>query len=348
MARKRTVAFNEVCEGDRRSIQFPSHGLRNTRDLHTLLLEAAYALQANPEVEGADIAMWDCALSKSAVQREVEQFRSICRPPISRRLRVLDSRASLPEQSQSPAMGVQLKTGSSSTPTQASQEAVMATLLQRYVRGLTGLTMVALLDETGASVPTVYQALRRYANCLAPRNRDDKLIRIQAFSRTNWWEWMERNNRLSSVSFVDRSGSPRSATRLAKGLARLQRDDLAIGGLMGTMRHLPALDATAAPFLDILVHGTARSDLSFIEQVDPGLQRSRDPNEPAHVVVHFVDRPQSLFMREDGQNWGALPDCIANMQRARLAHQIEDAVKRITSSCSNPTNGHRCLLSHKR
>lgn len=325
MARKRTAAFTEGFDGDRRFLQCPSHGLRNTRDLHTLLLEAAYALQAHPELDGADIALWDCALSKNSVQLEVEQFRAICRPAIARRLRVLDSRVGLPEQSQNPAMGVQPKSALT-LPTQASQEAVMATLLHRHVRGLPGLTMEALVEEAGASVPTVYQALRRYANCLAPRNRDDRLIQIQGLSRANWWEWMERNNRLSSVSYVDRSGSPRSATRLAKGLARLQRDDLAIGGLMGAMHHFPSLDATAAPFLDILVHGTARSDLSFIEQIDPGLQRSRDPNEPAHVVVHFVDRPRSLFVREDGQNWGALADCIANMQRARLAHQVEDAI----------------------
>lgn len=328
MARKRTVAFTKVSEGDRHFLQFPSHGLRNTRDLHTLLLEAAYALQAHPELDSVDIALWDCALSNSAVQREVEQFRAICRPPVARRLRVLDSRTGLSAQGQPAAMGMQPKTASS-IPTQASQEAVMVTLLQRYVRSLPGLTMDTLVEVTGASVPTVYQALRRYANCLAPRNRDDKMIRVQAFSRTDWREWMARNNRLSSVSFVDRSGAPRSATRLSKGLARLQRDDLAIGGLMGAMHHLPALDATAAPFLDILVHGTARSDLSFIEQIDPGLRRSRDPHEPAHVVVHFVDRPRSLFVREDGQNWGSLPDCIANMQRARLAHQVEDAIRRI-------------------
>lgn len=325
MARKRTVAFTEVSEGDRRSLQCPSHGLRNSRDLHTLLLEAAYALQAHPELDSVDIALWDCALSKSAVQREVEQFRTICRPAVARRLHVLDSRTGLSAQGQPAALGMQPKTASS-LPTQASQEAVMATLLQRHVRGLPGLTMEALVEETGASVPTVYQALKRYANGLAPRNRDDRIIRVKGFSRTNWWEWMERNNRLSSVSFVDRSGMPRSATRLAKGLARLQRDDLAIGGLMGALHHLPALDATAAPFLDILVHGSARSDLSFIEQIDPGLQRCRDPKEPAYVVVHFVDRPQSLFVREDGQNWGSLPDCIANMQRARLAHQVEDAI----------------------
>jgi hypothetical protein len=74
MVRKRTAAFTEVRDGDRRFLQFRSHGLRNTRDLHTLLLEAAYALQAHPELDGADIALWDCALSKNAVQLGVSSF----------------------------------------------------------------------------------------------------------------------------------------------------------------------------------------------------------------------------------------------------------------------------------
>lgn len=60
---------------------------------------------------------------------------------------------------------------------------------------------------------------------------------------------------------------------------------------MGVLHQLPALDATAVPHLDVLVHGTARSDLSFIRQMDPGLERSKDRSEPAHVVVGWNPAP---------------------------------------------------------
>lgn len=98
---------------------------------------------------------------------------------------------------------------------------------------------------------------------------------------------------------------------------------------MGALHHLPALDATAAPHLDVLVHGTARSDLSFIRQMDPGLERSKDRSEPAHVVVHFIDRPNASFTSAQDRLWGSLPDCVAIMHRAGLVHRVEDAVRLI-------------------
>lgn len=329
MARKRPQAYTEVHDDDTRTFVFPSYALQNTRDLRSLMLDAAYALQEHPDAIRAQIALQVCTLSKSTVQREVDQFLATCRPSLARRLQVLDLRLGTNTSTQAMVSNDAQRALAACKPNKASQEAVIATLLQRHIRLQPGLTIDELVTESGASIPTVYQAIRRYEHCIAPRSQEDKAIRIKTFPRTAWKEWIERSNRLSSVYFIDRSGAPRSATRLAKTLARLQRDDLAIGGLMGAMHHLPALDATAAPHLDILIHGTPRSDLSFIEQIDPGLKMSKDLREPAHVVVHFVDRPQSLFVRESEHNWGSLPDCIANMWRARLTHQVDDAIARI-------------------
>jgi hypothetical protein len=96
---------------------------------------------------------------------------------------------------------------------------------------------------------------------------------------------------------------------------------------MGALHHLPALDATGSPQLDILVHGIRRSDLSFISEIDPGLELHKGRPDMAHVVVHFIDRPASLFVRHSGQLWGSLPDCIAEMQKAGLTHQVNDALR---------------------
>lgn len=96
---------------------------------------------------------------------------------------------------------------------------------------------------------------------------------------------------------------------------------------MGATQQLPALDATASPQLDILVHGTRRANLSFITEIDPGLELHEGRPDVAHVVVHFIDRPVSLFVRHGGQQWGSLPDCIANMQKAGLTHQVTDGLR---------------------
>ncbi|MDT8992696.1 hypothetical protein RQP54_17625 [Curvibacter sp. APW13] len=330
--------------GEGQELVFEAQALKNTRDLRFLMVEAAYALNKAPDLQRASIAVkTGSTLSQHAIQTEIQQFLALCQPPIANRLQIVDLRTKGSDTHywSNEVLSRYLDESQPPKPTKASQEAVIATLLQRYLRGnLPGLSLEDLAKQTGAGIATVYLAIQRYQTCIERTPHGGKmLLRLHHFTRNDWRQWIERSNRLSSVHFIDRSGMPRSATRLAKALARLQRDDLAIGGMMGAMHHLPALDATAAPQLDILLHGSPRADLSFIEQIDPGLKLTKDPHDPAHVVVHFIDRPQSLFEREGEHNWGALPDCIANMQRARQTHQVEDAINLIRQAHQAETNG---------
>lgn len=324
--RRRPADYSEMADELGRHFLLQSYDLKNTRDLRTLLLDAAYELQAQPELTDAHVYLHSCTLAKKRVAMEFEQFKRIALSSISERIFIHDLR-DVKQQGESRAMTGPSLVGDTSKkkPVTASQEAVVAYLLQRHLRALPGVSIGTIAAETKASLPTIYKVLNTYANCIE-RDPEDKLLRLRNFSQNDWLHWMQRTNQLSSVYFTDRSGSPRSATRLAKGLARLHRDDLAIGGLMGTLHHLPALDATSSPQLDILVHGTRRTDLSFITEIDPGLEQYEGRTELAHVVIHFIDRPASLFVHQDGQNWGALPDCIANMQKAGMTHQVNDAL----------------------
>nr|WP_315463328.1 hypothetical protein [uncultured Rhodoferax sp.] len=317
---------SEVNDAQGLHIQFQSHDLKNTRDLRTLLLDAAYEIQSKPDFTGAHVYLHNCTLARKRVEAEVEQFKRIAQPRIAKRIFVYDMRSPAVRETVSVLPQSVAAADLPRKPTTASQEAVLAYLLERHLQSLPGVSISTIAAETKASVPTIYKALNAYAYCLE-KDPEDKTLRLTKFEPKDWFHWIQRTNRLSSVYFVDRSGAPRSSSRLAKYLARLGRDDLAIGGLMGAMHHLPEIDATAAPQLDILLHGSARSDLSFIEQIDPGLVRTKEPIDPAYVVVHFIDRPQSLFKSQGGQNWGTLPDCIANMHKAGLAHQVDDALR---------------------
>ncbi|MBB1073242.1 hypothetical protein HUU62_02290 [Rhodoferax sp. 4810] len=317
--------YNEVSDALGRHVQLLSHDLKNTRDLRTLLLDAAYELQAQPDLIDAHIYLHSCTLAKKRVEMEVEQFKRITQPHIARHILLHDLRATA-QHSERLAMDGATISDSSRKPTTTSQEAVLAYLLHRHLQSLPGVSVSTIAAETKASVPTVYKVLNTYAHCIE-KDPEDKTLRLRNFSQSDWLHWIQRTNKLSSAYFIDHSGAPRSANRLAKELARLRRDDLAVGGLMGVLHHLPALDASNSPQLDILVHGTRRTDLSFITEIDPGLERYKGSIEMAHVVVHFIDRPTSLFVHQDGQNWGALPDCIANMQKAGLTHQVNDALQ---------------------
>jgi hypothetical protein len=323
-----------------RHFQLQSHDLKNTRDLRTLLLDAAYALQAQPDFVDAHIYLHSCTLAKRRVQMEVEQFKSIAQSHIAGRILLHDLRIGAQHKEMLSVGGPFQSSDFFRKPTTASQEAVLAYLLQRHLQFLPGVSISTIVAETKASVPTIYKVLNTYSHCIG-KDPEDKTLGLRYFAQNDWLYWIQRTNKLSSVYFIDRSGSPRSAPRLAKELARLQRDDLAIGGLMGALHHLPALDATSSPQLDILVHGTRRMDLSFITEMDPGLERFEGRTEMAHVVVHFIDRPVSLFVREDGQNWGSLPDCIANLQKAGLTYQLNDALQLIKQDRHSFTSSRR-------
>ncbi len=320
--------YSEMSDALGHHFQLQSHDLKNTRDLRTLLLDAAYQLQAQPDLTDAHIYLHSCTLAKKRVELEVEQFKRVTQPHIAERIMCHDIRATALQGERLAMDGASHVVDLSRKPTTASQEAVLAYLLQRHLQSLPGVSINTIAVETKASLPTIYKVLNTYEHCIE-KDTEDKTIRLSHFAQSDWLYWIQRSNQLSSVYFIDRSGTPRSANRLAKELARLQRDDLAVGGLMGALHHLPNLDATNSPQLDILVHGTRRTDLSFITDIDPGLERHKGRSELAHVVVHFIDRPASLFWHEDGQNWGALPDCVANMQKAGLTHQVNDALQLI-------------------
>lgn len=327
-ARRKPDDYCEITDTVGRHLQLQSHDLKNTRDLRTLLLEAAYGLQAQPDLADAQVYLFGCMLAKKRGDMEVEQFKSITQPHIAGRILVHDTRAAARQQGMQAMDGPQLATEPNRKPSTASQEAVVAYLLQRHLQSQPGVSIGTIAAETKASLPTIYKVLNTYEHCI-DKDPEDKTLRLRYFAQNDWFYWIQRTNQLSSVYFIDRSGSPRSGNRLAKELARLQRDDLAIGGLMGALHHLPALDATSSPQLDILVHGTRRANLSFITEMDPGLERFEGRTEMAHVVVHFIDRPAPLFEYRDGRNWGSLPDCIANMQKAGLTHQVNDALQLI-------------------
>lgn len=327
-ARRNLDDYSEMTDALGRHFQVESHGLKNTRDLRTLLLDAAYRLQAQPDVVDAHVYLQGCTLAKKRVGMEIELFRRLAHPHIVERIKIHDSR-SASQPTQTPVTdGPAINSAKTRKPTSASQEAVVAYLLQRHLKSLRGVSINTIAAETKASQPTIYKVLNTYAHCI-DRDPEDKTLRLRYFAQNDWLHWIQRTNQLSCVYFVDRSGAPRSANRLANDLARLQREDLAIGGLMGAMHHLPALDATTSPQLDILVHGTRRADLSFITDMDPGLEPFTGRTDIAHVAVHFIDRPTPHFVFQDGKNWGSLPDCIANMQKAGLTHQVDDALQMI-------------------
>lgn len=80
-----------------RHLQLQSQDLKNTRDLRTLLLEAAYEFQAQPDLTDAHIYLFGCTMVKKRVDMEVEQFKSIiCMSLMRMDIVILDELGYLP------------------------------------------------------------------------------------------------------------------------------------------------------------------------------------------------------------------------------------------------------------
>lgn len=294
-----------------------AHKLRNTRDLRTLLLEMSYLLLNEHTLRGAHIELIDCSLTRRTVESEFTQFLQVTTPRISKLIHLRQIRSNECLDTHTSLIAPQ--------PAKANQEAVLAYLIHRRWNKEAGIGIEQLAKDTGASIPTIYKVLNAFEHCIT-KDAETKERALTYLGRSDWMRFLERNSKLRSVYFKDISGMPRSPKRLAKELSQLKRNDLAIGGVMGALHHIPGLDITTAAQLDVLVHGTPTTDLSFVQHIDPGLQLHQDRPDTADLVVHFINRPNSLFTESAGRRWGSLPDCMAQMHKAGLTHQVEDAV----------------------
>lgn len=313
-----------------------SVGMRTARDLRSLLLDATYALKNDG---GAYLALlFKCGFTAERLAREIEDFKGVVRPEVADRVRLLaiDHRQELGaalrgyvDADQSNELAERILHAAIGSPTASSREAVQFLLLWRWLHVLPPIKTVELAAQCGASAPTVSAAIKDIPAREVMRTRDRR-VALQSFSPASWQKWLTKSSEAQTVKFVDRSGSPRSPEKLARILSAMALHNVAIGGVLGAMHHYPALDITGAPRLDIVIHGTPHADLSFIERLDPGLQREDSPEGRAHVVVHFTNRPESHFEVREGFIWADALDCLVHMWKAGLTHQVEDFISHLT------------------
>lgn len=303
------------------------------RDLRARLVDAAYAL---PEMRARRllILLFNGLLSRSRLEQEITRFRSIVRPEIGQAIDAmlmtdLDDLQRLGlDGEEHAALRQYVQSALGRKPRFATKEAVVGMLLHRWIERDEPARISAIAAAAGASLPTVYGALESIRpECIMRANGTQ--IGISRFWLEDWVKWLDSAAGGPKARFVDRSGSPRSAEKLSRRLFELGRKDLAVGGVLAARHILPGLDIVSAPHLDILVHGDAHSDLSFVQQLDPGLVRDDSAADRAHVVVHFINRPVSLFREEGDAVWGDILDCMANLWSAGMTDQVEEIIRSI-------------------
>ncbi len=310
-------------------------GMRTARDLRAMLLNAAYSLV------GRDSATVLClhfnnGFASRRLKREKEQFRTVVRENLAGRVAVhpLESPAELrdilpgmPSEDMA-ALEAEVTAAVAGKPRSSSQEAVVGTLLHRWIKQLPPLSLPDLASAAGASLPTVYSAIKTIEPSSLQRD-DERRVSLAGFSAEAWQRWLSISTDRPVIRFTDHSGTPRSPEKLARQLDKLGRSDVAVGGVLGAKHHFPGLDVTAAPYLDLVLHGSPHADLSFIQQLDPGLVRDDASDAHAHVRLHVVNRPYSLFEEENGTVWADVLECMVNLWDAQLHHQVEHLIRHV-------------------
>jgi hypothetical protein len=137
------------------------------------------------------------------------------------------------------------------------------------------------------------------------------------------------------IHYVDRSGQRRSPEALLKRASGLGRGDLAVGGVIGARHYFPALDLRGTPRLDLTLHcpPKAKADLSFIERLDPALERTDNPGETVALAVHVL-RTQGEFFKAagDGVPFADEVDCLLSLHDARLEAQAKEFLDHLVTS----------------
>jgi len=189
------------------------------------------------------------------------------------------------------------------------------------------LTTLWIAQAAGCSYPTVASALRRLGRVV--RRHRDRRVELLEFPREEWGRLLlTADEARSTLRYADRSGQPRSASSLADRLRALRPEKVAIGGVLAARHYDPALDLMGLPRLDVSVHSPGRwPDLSFVRRLDPALEATSDPTEPARLTVHFVRHAKSLFLEgPDRPAWVDPVECLLDLHEARLEPQAGEFV----------------------
>ena len=219
-------------------------------------------------------------------------------------------------------------TGMASLPAPDHRFIILKLFVYAWLTNRGPITARWLADTAGCSYPTVASATRRLGRAITRRH--DRRLELREFPLHEWTRLLTgAEEARSSMRFADRSGQPRSASSLLERLQELGPTGVALGGVLGARRYHPELDLLGLPRLDVCVHCPERSaDVGFVRRLDPALEVTLDPSEPARLVVHFVRHHASLFEPDSsGLPWADPVECLMDLHEARLEPQAAELVR---------------------
>ena len=286
-------------------------GISNVRDLRADLLTAAYSYLENKT--DTTLVLQDCKLSTKRLSDEQRLFAMLV-PDAARHISIdVDSKSQMVQSKRTSGVG---------------RYNVQNILLLNWLDGLGRQTIKSISEASGTSYPTTAAAIKIFADQDLLNVAKDRSVSLKYFPNEQWRKWIASGfEHRKSARFIDRSGQPRPPSSLIKRLQKLGRDDIAISGIEGARFHYPDLDLSGSFRLDLVLNGNHRADLAFVPKIDPALERSDNQFHKADLVIHFLDRPKTHFVR-NGELLIADPlECLADMYDMRLDQQADEMLR---------------------
>lgn len=321
------------------------HGVEAIRTLRASLLETAYAISGNPKQKGM-VLLVDSAISRDRISREWQLASGILHPDVLCRLGICllqDGQFhGLPRDPNAPTRRALQDLVSSRPPPTPPLRPDFSFVLQKILLLLwltrpAPITSHALGLAAGCSYPVVARTLKSLGSLI--ERASDRRVSLRWFPQ----EILDRLSALSprarhTLRYADQSGQPRSPEFHIRRLAKIPHPVLAIGGTLGALHHHPKLDVVGAPRLDLSIHSPGKEpDLSWIEHLDPALQRVENPHAPANLVVHTLQHADPFFSpRKGGLNWADPIECLLDLREARLDHQASGFLEALIANRPAP------------
>ena len=214
-----------------------------------------------------------------------------------------------------------------------SSDTVLLVLLDQWFLRKGPMTAQWLMHAVGCSYPTVAKALRGLRDEI--KRFPDRRFQLWGFPQDRWNRIVANRERAHpTLHYADRSGQPRNAESLLRRTAKLDRDDIAIGGVFAARYYYPELDLRGTPRLDLTLHSPdGRADLSFVENLDPALERVTGKDERATLAIHVLRRQASLFeTAPDGLPWADPVSTLLDLYDARLDFQAKEFLDHLATS----------------
>jgi hypothetical protein len=163
----------------------------------------------------------------------------------------------------------------------------------------------------------------------------DRRIQLWAVPADEWQRILAARDRTHpTIHYVERSGQRRSSQALLNRASALGLKNLAVGGIIASRHYDSEIDPRGTPRLDLTLHCPPKEkvDLSFVERIDPALERAESRDEPAALAVHILGTRTAFFTAGvDGLPLADEVNCLLSLHDARLVAQAKEFLNRLVT-----------------